>query len=66
MKMVDKQKTIFFHSIQFFNRHIKQLITSKFHDQHKILCYEYKKNTSSEEVNLEMLRFGLGGIRMEL
>jgi hypothetical protein len=42
----------FFHWIQSFDRHTKQLITPKFHDQHKVLYYEYKKATSLEEAKL--------------
>jgi hypothetical protein len=66
MKMVDKEWTCFFHWTQFLNIHIKWLIVLEFHDQHKALCYEYKKNTSLEEVDLDMLPFRLGDTYMEL
>jgi hypothetical protein len=53
VKMVDKEWTCFFHYIQSFNKHIKQLITPKFHGQHKTLYYEYKKIASLEETSLQ-------------
>ncbi len=51
-KIVDKEWTCFFHWNQYFDRHTKQLITLKFHDQHKTLCYKYKKSTSLKEVDI--------------
>ncbi len=53
VNMVDKQWMCFFHWTQSFDRHIDQLITPELHDQHKTLCYEYKKTTSLEEVDLQ-------------
>jgi hypothetical protein len=52
MKMVDKEHMCFFHWIQFFNKRTKQLIAPEFHDQHKALCYDYKKVMFLEEANL--------------
>jgi hypothetical protein len=52
VKMVDKKWTYFFHWIKSLDRHTKQLITPKFHDQHKALYYEYKKTRSLEEAEL--------------
>jgi len=46
MKMVDKERTCFFHWTQSFDKHTKQLIAPEFHDQHKALCYDYKKTMS--------------------
>ncbi len=43
----------FFHWIQFLNKRNKQLLARKFHDQHKALCYKFKKTTSLEEVDLQ-------------
>jgi hypothetical protein len=48
VKMVD----IFFHLTLSLDKHIKQLIALKFHDQHKAFYYEYKKTMSMEEANL--------------
>jgi hypothetical protein len=52
VKMVNKEQTCSFHWIQYFYKHTKSLIAPKFHDQHKALCYGYKKTMSLEEVNL--------------
>jgi hypothetical protein len=53
VKMVNKEQTCSFHWIQYFYKHTKSLIAPKFHDQHKALCYGYKKTMSLEEVNLQ-------------
>jgi hypothetical protein len=53
VKMVNKKRTCFFHWIQFLNKHTKQMIAPKFHDQHKTLYYEYIKTMSLEEANLQ-------------
>jgi hypothetical protein len=50
MKMVNKERTWFFHWIQLFDRHTKQMIALEFH---KALYYEYKKAMSLEETNLQ-------------
>jgi hypothetical protein len=52
VKMVDKEHMCFFHWTQYFNKHTKQLIGLEFHDQHKALCYDYKKVMFLEEANL--------------
>jgi len=52
MKMVDKEHMCFFHWTQSFDKHTKQLIAPKFHDQRKTLCYDYKKVMFLEEANL--------------
>ncbi len=52
LKMIDKEWTCFFHCTQSFDKHTKQFIALKFHDQHKTLCYDYKKAMSLEEVDL--------------
>ncbi len=53
VNMVNKEWTCFFHWTQSLDKHTKQLIGTKFHDQHKTLCFEYKKATSLEEVDLQ-------------
>jgi hypothetical protein len=50
--MVDKERTCFSHWTQSLDKHMKQLIAPKFHDQHKIICYDYKKSMPLEEVVL--------------
>jgi hypothetical protein len=59
MKMVDKEQTCFFHWIQSFDRHSKQLIAHEFHDQHKAFCYDYKKTMSLEEIDLQYVTIQL-------
>jgi hypothetical protein len=66
MKMVDKEQTCFFHWIQSFDRHSKQLITHEFHDQHKAFCYDYKKPCPWKKLTFNMLPFNCGGIHLEL
>jgi hypothetical protein len=53
VKLVDKKWTCLFLWIQSFDKHIKQLIAIEFHDQHKTLCYKYKKAMSLEEVDIQ-------------
>ncbi len=50
--MVDKECTCYFHWTQSMDRHTKQQIESKLHEQHKTLCYECKNATSLEEVDV--------------
>jgi hypothetical protein len=51
VKMVDEEHMCFFHWIQSFDKHAKQLIMLEFHDQHKALCYDYKTIKFLEEAN---------------
>jgi hypothetical protein len=50
--MVDKECTCYFHWTQSMDRHIKQQIKPKLHEQHKTLCYECKNATSLQEVDV--------------
>ncbi len=52
MKLIDKERTYFFHWTQSLDRHTKQLIALKFQDQDKTFCYDYKKAKSLEGANV--------------
>jgi hypothetical protein len=66
VKMANKEHMCFFHWIQTLNRHTKQLIILDFHDEHKVLCYDYKKATSLEEADLQHVTIGCDGTHLEL
>ncbi len=49
--MADKEHICYFHQIQSMDKHTKQKIKPKLHEQHKTLYYEYKNATFLEEID---------------
>jgi hypothetical protein len=61
--MADKEHTWYFHDIQSMDRHTKQQMKPKLHEQHKTSCCEYKNATFvKKRLMIDMQPFNVGGI----